>query len=1614
MSTHGDRVEGDLVEYRVLGKLEVVRDGEQVDLGAYRQRALLGLLLTNPNSVTSTDQIIDGLWGDDVGADRQNALWVYVSGLRKALEPERKKRTDGTILLTRPPGYLVDVEPDEIDAVRFERLIVEGRALAATDPAAASLVLGEALGLWRGRAYEDFTYESFAQTEIARLEELRLEAVGARLDADLHRGLSRELVSELETLVRQHPLREELTGQLMTALYRSGRQAESLRAFNVLASRLGEELGIEPSSQIRKLEEQIVVGDPALDHTPTVVASSGSAPGLAVRGYELREQIGEGAFGVAYRAYQPAVGREVAIKVIRPEFANNPNFIRRFEAEAQLVARLEHPHIVPLYDYWREPDAAYLVMRLMRGGSLADVLTASALDAEQAAAVVDQLGSALQIAHRAGVVHGDIKPANILIDDDGNAYLSDFGIAVGPDGEPSDDASGTSTLSPPYASPEQLLHGAVTATSDIYSLGVVVAQALTGLHGEIGQIRGALAPTVLGVIDRATADDADERYPHVSEFVAALLQALGRDDAIAPIASVEVDNPYKGLRSFDAADAADFHGRDRLIDRLVARLGAPGLHGRFVAVVGPSGSGKSSVVKAGLLPALRRGALPQSQQWFTVELTPAPHPFEALEEALLRVAVDPPISLLEQLVGDDGLHKAVRRVLPADGSQLLLVIDQFEELFTQVAPSVATHFLDMLVAAITHEHSRVRVVVTLRADFYDRPLRHRGIGELLHDGTQIVTPMTAEELERAITGPSEPLGVTFEPALVAELVRDVVDRAGALPLLQYTLTELFDRRQGTRVTDATYRELGGVSGALVKRAEGLLAGLGAESHDVARQVFLRLVTLGEGADDTRRRVLRSELEQLAVDRAMLSGVLDTFGRHRLLFFDRDPVTRSPTVEISHEALLTEWTRLREWIDGARHDVRNQRRLAEAMREWIGADRGAAYLLRGGRLEQLHGWSSMTTLPLSEPEQTFLDASIAEADRAAADERDREERTAMAERRERQRARQLVGVGAIGVVVALLAAFGIVQWQAASGAKADTESLLTVSELVSASEVAYANDDPELALLYAVQAVRETVDLGFADEDAVDAVHFALQQLSVQYDVTPETPVAIRSGPKGLAGVYALPPAELVAFADAAVERTLTDEECAPIFDGPCPDRASLPDDFTLRNGMDAYGAIEPGPIALAGTRVTVAAPALRSEPGLERQYEDFTAQTGIEIDVVSNTGEGLLALGSGNLELPDTMTWGGKLPEWAVPRVLDLGRFLDHETLRSDFGDYTLNIGMGDEASSLASRNEDAYGIPLDADLKGLVFYPKAAFAAAGYEVPATWDELIELSRQIVEDGRSPWCVAFESGFPFSGWPGTDLIESLVLISSGPSVYDAWSDGRIAFSDPGVATGARMADSLIFEPGFVRVGPEAISNENFTEQMFNLLQRDTTTGEIDPDCWLFPQGDFMLGAVPPGTVIGQDVDFFPVPPLEAGATPPVIGSLFSTYGLVDRPEVRLFLEYVADPQWGGIWASEPGNGFISLNQRFDAGVFTATADDPSAEVRGRLFTQTREALAAGSFRLDASDSMPPEIGGWFDDPPAQSAFYAGMLDWVDGVRPIDQVLTDIDAAWDTLRAADDG
>jgi DNA-binding SARP family transcriptional activator len=258
------------MEFRILGPLEVWDEGGQVSLGGGKPRALLALLLLHPNEVVSADRLIDEVWGEDSPERAAAALRVNVSRLRKALSQD--------VLTTRSPGYVIRVEPGELDLNRFERLVDEGRSLLARDlPADASERLRDALSLWRGPALADFAYESFAQTAIARLDEIRVAAVELRIDADLALGRHAELVGELEALVAEQPLRERLRWCLMTALYRSGRQAEALDAYRDARQALVDGLGIEPSTALQELERAILQQDPELNLPATVPASVGEA-----------------------------------------------------------------------------------------------------------------------------------------------------------------------------------------------------------------------------------------------------------------------------------------------------------------------------------------------------------------------------------------------------------------------------------------------------------------------------------------------------------------------------------------------------------------------------------------------------------------------------------------------------------------------------------------------------------------------------------------------------------------------------------------------------------------------------------------------------------------------------------------------------------------------------------------------------------------------------------------------------------------------------------------------------------------------------------------------------------------------------------------------------------------------------------------------------------------------------------------------------------------------------------------------------------------------------------------------------------------------------------------
>lgn len=1236
----------DEVHVRVLGPLEVLKDGEAAPLGGPKQRSVLALLAAHVGSVVPVDALVDGVWGDEPTPGARSTLQTYVSNLRAVV---------GNVIVREGGGYRLEIEPDSVDAVVFERAISASRE--GRDVAIAAQRLRSALALWRGHPYADIVGVHSLEVEAARLEELRLAALEARIEAELTLGRHAELVPELEVLCAEHPARERFRAQHMLALYRSGRQAEALRAYRKTRRYLAEELGLEPSSGLRDLERQILNHDPVLQldigprvetraflltdiedstvlwevetaamrravaehdavvleaveaaggtivkrvgdgldvafadvgaavsaaraiqeqlartdwgptgplrvrmaidvgeveargsdffgpvlnragrilaaghggqvllsadaHAALAATTSGwqakalgefrfkgiGAPqhvfqllldglpkefpplridrppshfpalesGRSLRGYELREEMGRGDHGVVYRAYQPSVGREVAIKVIRPDLANRLEFVRGFEDEARVVARLEHPYIVSLYDYWRDPDGAYLVMRWLRGGSLEQALERGPWHVEPALRLLEQVSAALAYAHRQGVVHGDLKPANVLLDDDGNAYLSDFGIAARLLG--GEAASSAFRSSPAYVPPEVLGGARPDARSDVYCLGLLSYELLSGrqppLDGplpSLAGLRAELPAAVDEVVRRATAEEATRRFDGADAFATALAQALGEARA-AEAAFTPTENPYKGLLAFDERDAETFFGRDRLVGELLAAVAER----RFVTVVGPSGIGKSSVVRAGLLPALRADALPGSRDWLVTDMFPGSYPFEELAAALLRVAVERPPDLVEELERDElGLVRVCKRILPPE-SELLLVIDQLEELFTLTGEEERRQFVAGLVALAADARSRVHVVATLRADFLDHPLSYPELGELVRHGMIAVTLPSEDDLVAAIEQPAATLGVGFEPGLVSTIASDLRDEPGALPLLQYALTELFAARTSDLLTLEGYQQTGGVVGALGRRAEALYAELDGDAREAARQTYLRLVAVERDGQATRRRVRRRELRRLELGPGAVDDVLERYGAHRLLTFDREPLTRSPTVEVAHEAILVQWERLRGWIEERREDLVLHRRLADAVEDWQQAERDRDYLPREGRLGQLEAWAEETDLVLTADERAFL----AEA-RRAADE--------AARRRARIRRGVVTALAALAVATSLAAAFAFVQ----RGEARDEARLAKARQLAADAQASLAVD-AERGILLAIEAVETTRRHdGAVLSEAEQALHDAL-------------------------------------------------------------------------------------------------------------------------------------------------------------------------------------------------------------------------------------------------------------------------------------------------------------------------------------------------------------------------------------------------------------------------------------------------------------------------------------------------------------------------------------------
>ena len=963
---------------RVLGPIEVAGGDGPVPLGGPQQRKVLAVLLADPGRVLTYDRLLEVLWPDqDEPTNARRSAISYVSRLRSAVG-------DG-VIATTDAGYVIDPRSIDVDADRFVELIDLARTLPAER---AAEMLDDALALWRGQVFGDLNGAWWARPMVDRLDELRLTAMAERLDALVVNGWTGPAVAEATSLVDAHPLREQLVERAMRGLHAIGQTLDASRTFQRYREALADS-GLVPSDRLVELERSLISGTP--------VEPPGGDPLRRLRGYVFHEPLGHGRAGTTYRATQPGVEREVAVKVIRPELADDREFIRRFESEAQQVARLEHPHIVPLYDFWRQPGGAFLVFRLMRGGSLADRMARRGpMSIAEAGELLEQIGVALHTAHRAGIVHGDVEPANVLFDVDGRAYLADFSIAAS-----LDERSDTSGDEPPSrhvdTRSDDELDGALDDQRDL-------ARTMNDLLLDVPQ-------SVADVLTIAMAAQRDRRFASVADFVAAWRRALvGGDDghdrrADPTVVTTRHTNPYKGLRAFREGDSNEFHGRSDLIDRLHAAIDAE----PFLLLVGPSGSGKSSLVFAGLVPRLRAtGAL-------VAVMSPGERPLDTLADALSHVASEHQADLLTaaSMRRTSGAREALAAVAGLD--PLYLVIDQLEELWTLSGDGERARFLTEVTTAVAAGH--VRVISTIRADFFDRPLADPMLGPLTSKRAFGITPMTGAELHAAITAPAAEVGVGFEPMLVSRLVAEASHQAGSLPLLQFVLAELFHARRGNTITLADYDEFGGLAGSLGRHAESIYETLPADDRRAVRRMFSRMVVPGDQGEQTRRRVPVCDLA------AVPPHVIDAFVRGRLVTSDRDRTSGEPTIEVAHEVLLSAWPRLQGWLAEDRALWGELGALAAAAAAWEASGREPSELYRGPRLALVGELVESHADALTAAERSFVEAS---REHAARLDREVAARLAAQRRQNRRLRRSLAGLVAVLAVAVAASVVAVVQ------------------------------------------------------------------------------------------------------------------------------------------------------------------------------------------------------------------------------------------------------------------------------------------------------------------------------------------------------------------------------------------------------------------------------------------------------------------------------------------------------------------------------------------------------------------------------------------------------------
>ncbi len=747
-------------------------------------------------------------------------------------------------------------------------------------------------------------------------------------------------------------------------------------------------------------------------------------PGVRINQYELIKMIGEGGMGSVYLARDLRLGRRVAIKFLQSN--QNKELTDRFLVEARTTARCQHDNIVVIYEVGEHTAAPYIVLEFLTGKPLTALTENGAkLPYQRAVEIMCSVLRALQCAHEQGIVHRDLKPDNIFITEAGTIKVLDFGIAkVLQQGaspveksqsavairmpSPLELATGTNTSltragtimgTLKYMSPEQWGIGIeIDSLTDIWACGILLHRLICGRHPlhpldgnqlvvtamlelPMPSMQEAAPPDVprelVQIVDRCLLKLKEQRWQSAGELLTALEAFLPGKQVHGPQATFQIDqSPYAGLSSFQEGDAGKFFGRSREIASMMTRIRDQPL----MAVVGSSGVGKSSFVRAGLVPALKRSG----ETWETLVIRPGRKPLESLA-AVIQPMVATSTNLADDMEEQRKLVETLRRepghlghVLRGrarlDSRRLLVFVDQFEELYTQTAdPAERAAFTACLSAVADDATSPLRVVLSIRSDFLDRVAEDQRFVTELTQGLFFLGPPNREGLRDAIVQPAEMAGFRFElPTMVDDMLNHLESTPGALPLLQFAATKLWEARDTARkmLTHASYTAMGGVAGALASHADRVVENLGSKAN-LVRAVLLRLVT----PERTRAIVPMAELRELSREVGEVQRLVDQMVDARLLVVQTLEGGKGSTVEIVHESLVNNWPTLRRWLDENQDDAALVDQLRTASRQWHAKSQDSGLLWRGDMADEAKKFRKRYKGPLSDVERGFLDAVV---------------------------------------------------------------------------------------------------------------------------------------------------------------------------------------------------------------------------------------------------------------------------------------------------------------------------------------------------------------------------------------------------------------------------------------------------------------------------------------------------------------------------------------------------------------------------------------------------------------------------------------------------------------